>query len=129
MDMSYEVDIVIPKFSDEIDDVQISNWLKSEGEFVDFGEPLVELEVNKSNVELDSPAAGTLVAVYCYEGEEVIVGERVGIIAVEEDDLVPDPPPKMAPGIDASIDDIDEEEDEDESLHDNLDNYDEENLV
>ena len=122
--MSYEVDIVIPKFSDEIDDVQISNWLKSEGEYIEFGEPLIELEVNKSNVEMDSPAAGKLGAIYCWEGEEVICGERIGVIEVEEDEVVPDDTPVLI-----GDEELADEEDEDESTHDNLDNYDEENLL
>ncbi len=122
--MSYEVDIIIPKFSDEIDEVKISNWLKSEGEFVDFGEPLIELEVNKSNIEIDSPAAGILTAVYCWEGEEVIAGERIAILAVDEDDLIP-----AEPDIIAGNEELLEEEDEDDDLHDNLDNYDEENII
>ena len=88
--MSYEVDIIVPRFSDEIDDVQISNWLKSEGEFIEFGDAVIEFEVNKSCIELDSPASGILSAIYCWEGEEVIAGERIGIIKVDEDDLVSD---------------------------------------
>jgi len=122
--MSYEVDIVIPKFSDEIDEVQISNWLKSEGDYIEFGESLIELEVNKSNVELDSPAAGKLAAIYCWEGEEVICGERIGVIEVEDDEVIPDDTPAL---IGDEV--LAEEEDEGDSTHDNLDNYDEENLL
>jgi pyruvate/2-oxoglutarate dehydrogenase complex dihydrolipoamide acyltransferase (E2) component len=123
--MSYEIDIVIPRFSDEIDDVQISNWLKSEGEFVEFGEPVIELEVNKSNVELDAPVAGILAAIYCWEGEEVISGERIGVIQVEDDEMMEDEGPAII-----DIDKLAEEEDEpEESMHDNLDNLDEENLI
>jgi len=122
--MSYEVDIIIPRFSDEIDEVQISNWLKSVGEFVEFGDPVIELEVNKSNVELDSPAAGTLAAVYCWEGEEVITGERIGVIEVDEDEMVPE---DIKGGVTTGVDVLDAEDDE--KLHDNLDNYDEENKL
>ena len=122
--MSYEVDITIPKFSDEIDDVQISNWLKSEGEYVEFGESLIELEVNKSNVELDAPAAGMLVAIYCWEGEEVIAGERIGVIQVEDDEMATD---DLNPDISLEGEELKEEE-KDEKLHDNLDNCDEENV-
>lgn len=122
--MSYDVDIIIPKFSDEIDEVQISNWLKSVGEFVEFGDPIIELEVNKSNVELDSPAAGILVAIYCWEGEEVIAGERIGVIEIDEDEMAPeDIKGKAVVGVDIP------DADDDEKLHDNLDNCDEENKL
>ena len=123
--MSYEVDIIIPKFSDEIDDVKISNWLKSIGEVIEFGESIIELEVNKSNVEIDSPTAGVLAAVYCWEGEEVIAGERIGVIEVDEDELLPE-----IVKTDNNPDSIKTDESEnDEKLHDNLDNVDEENMI
>jgi pyruvate/2-oxoglutarate dehydrogenase complex dihydrolipoamide acyltransferase (E2) component len=80
--MAQFADIVIPAFSDDIDDVQITNWLKSEGDEVTYGEPVVELEVNKAAVELESPADGILEAIYCWEGEEVIEGERIGAIRI-----------------------------------------------
>jgi pyruvate/2-oxoglutarate dehydrogenase complex dihydrolipoamide acyltransferase (E2) component len=84
--MSRTADIVIPAFSDDIDDVQISNWLKSEGEGVEYGEPVVELEVNKSLVELEAPVDGVLEAIFCWEGEEVIVGERIAVIKLFSDE-------------------------------------------
>jgi len=82
-------DIIIPSFSDDIDDVVITNWLKNEGDNVEFGEALLELEVNKTAVEIEAPADGILEAIYCWEGEEVIAGERVGVIILtgyDEDD-------------------------------------------
>ncbi len=80
--MAQHADIIIPAFSDDIDDVQITNWLKNEGDTVTFSEPLVEIEVNKSAVELESPADGILEAIYCWEGEEIITGERIGVILI-----------------------------------------------
>jgi len=85
LNMALHADIVVPAFSDDIDDVQIINWLKSEGEEISFGEPVVELEVNKAAVELEAPADGVLEAIYCWEGEEVIEGERIGVINIEAD--------------------------------------------
>ena len=90
--MAQHADIIIPAFSDSIDDVRISNWLKNEGDEVTFGEPIVELEVNKAAVELEAPADGVLEAIYCWEGEEVIEGERIGVILIgsleeEEEDV------------------------------------------
>lgn len=80
--MPQHADIVVPAFSDSIDEVQIINWLKNEGEEVQFGEPIIELEVNKATVELEAPADGILEAIYCWEGEEVIAGERIGVIRI-----------------------------------------------
>ncbi len=80
--MPQHADIVVPAFSDSIDEVQIINWLKNEGEEVQFGEPIIELEVNKATVELEAPVDGILEAIYCWEGEEIIAGERIGVIRI-----------------------------------------------
>jgi len=84
--MAQYVDIIVPELSDGIDDVQITNWLKNEGDPVSYGEAIVELEVNKSAVELESPADGVLDAIYCFEGEEVICTERIGVILLTGDE-------------------------------------------
>ena len=84
--MPQYADIIIPAFSDGIDEVQIINWLKSEGDDVEFGEPIIELEVNKAAVEIESPADGVLEGIYCWEGEEVIEGERIGMILISDSD-------------------------------------------
>ena len=50
-------------------------WLKREGDNVEAGDPLVELETEKISYELESPAAGTLLKVFARETAEVPVGE------------------------------------------------------
>ena len=50
-------------------------WLKREGDPVDQGEPLVELETEKVSYELDSPAAGIVLKILARESDEVPVGE------------------------------------------------------
>ena len=52
----------------------VVRWLKREGDKVQRGEPLVELETEKVSFELESPAAGTLVKLLARESAEVPVG-------------------------------------------------------
>ena len=84
-------DILIPKLSDEIIDCQIARWMKDVGEFIEDGDILVEIETEKTTVEIESPTEGILGDIYVFEGEEVIDGERIGIIncteAFDEDDV------------------------------------------
>jgi pyruvate/2-oxoglutarate dehydrogenase complex dihydrolipoamide acyltransferase (E2) component len=104
-------DILIPKLSDEIIDCQISRWMKNVSDYVKEGEVLVELETEKTTVEIESPTEGILEYIYVFEGEEVIDGERIGVINT---DL------SLDSGDDDIIDlDEDEEESEDE-LNDEL---------
>ena len=55
--------------------VSVVRWLKQEGDRVRQGEPVVELETEKVNYELDSPVDGVLVKIVAREDEQVPVGE------------------------------------------------------
>jgi pyruvate dehydrogenase E2 component (dihydrolipoamide acetyltransferase) len=52
----------------------VLRWLKSEGEPVQMGEPVVELETEKVSYELESPIAGTLLKILARESALVPVG-------------------------------------------------------
>lgn len=52
-------------------------WLKHEGEAVKRGDAVVELQTEKVNYELDSPAEGILLRILSQEGAEVPVGDAV----------------------------------------------------
>ncbi len=60
--------------------VNVVRWLKREGERVGRGEGVVELETEKVNYELDSPADGVLLKILTQEGTEVPVGGPICLI-------------------------------------------------
>jgi pyruvate dehydrogenase E2 component (dihydrolipoamide acetyltransferase) len=53
----------------------VVRWLKHEGDRVEAGEPLVELETEKVSYELESPSTGRLIKLLARETAEVPVGE------------------------------------------------------
>jgi pyruvate dehydrogenase E2 component (dihydrolipoamide acetyltransferase) len=55
--------------------VNVVRWLKQEGDRIKQGEPVVELETEKVNYELDSPVAGVLLKIIARETAEVPVGD------------------------------------------------------
>jgi pyruvate/2-oxoglutarate dehydrogenase complex dihydrolipoamide acyltransferase (E2) component len=57
--------------------VNVVRWLKKEGETVKRGDPVVELETEKVNYELDSPIEGVLLRIITAEGAAVPVGDPV----------------------------------------------------
>ena len=59
----------------------ISRWLKAVGDSVTEGESLVEVTTDKVDVEVPSPAAGTLEAIVAQEGDTVTVGATLATIA------------------------------------------------
>jgi len=68
--------------------VNVVRWLKQEGDPVKRGDAVVELETEKVNYELDSPADGVLLKILTREGAEVPVGDPVCHIG-QSDDKIP----------------------------------------
>jgi pyruvate/2-oxoglutarate dehydrogenase complex dihydrolipoamide acyltransferase (E2) component len=68
--------------------VIVVKWLKRQGQKVRQGEPLVELQTDKVNYELDSPAEGVLLEIVAKEDSEVPVGDILCHIG-EPGDAVP----------------------------------------
>ena len=57
--------------------VIVVKWLKRKGQKVRAGEPLVELQTDKVNYELDSPVEGVLLEIVAKEDSEVPVGDTL----------------------------------------------------
>ena len=68
--------------------VIVVKWLKRKGQKVRLGEPLVELQTDKVNYELESPAEGVLLDIVAKEHAEVPVGEMLCHIG-QPGDVVP----------------------------------------
>jgi 2-oxoglutarate dehydrogenase E2 component (dihydrolipoamide succinyltransferase) len=82
------VQIVVPELGESVLEATVKAWLKKEGERVSAGEALVELETDKVNVEVGAERAGVLGPIERQEGEDVRVGEVLGVI---EDSAVDQP--------------------------------------
>jgi pyruvate dehydrogenase E2 component (dihydrolipoamide acetyltransferase) len=73
-------DVVMPRYSLTMQKGTVVKWLKKEGETVEKGEPLVEVEADKVTTEVESPVSGVLLKI-CTPGEtEVPVGEPMAFI-------------------------------------------------
>ena len=72
--------IVIPQLDANLVDVTVTSWRKRIGDAVAAGEGIAELTTDKAVYELESPADGTLIAVYAAEKSVVPTGFTVGLI-------------------------------------------------
>ena len=73
-------DVKLPKLADTLVEGTVSRWLKRPGERVGRGEPLVEVETDKVNTELESPYEGVLTEIVAAEGSTVPVGDVIARI-------------------------------------------------
>ena len=72
--------IVVPEVGESIVDARVARWLRQPGDVVAAGDPLVELETDKIDVEVSAPQAGVLGRIDHGDGDDVKVGEILGVI-------------------------------------------------
>ena len=74
------IEIKVPALGESVTEATVARWLKKIGESVAVDDPLVELETDKVNVEVNATAAGTLAEIAVPEGGNVAVGGILGLI-------------------------------------------------
>lgn len=74
-------DVIMPKMSDSMEEGKILKWLKQVGEPVEKGEPIVEIETDKANVEVEAPDSGVVGTISVGEGETVPIGTVIAVIS------------------------------------------------
>jgi 2-oxoglutarate dehydrogenase E2 component (dihydrolipoamide succinyltransferase) len=90
--------IVVPEVGESIVDARVAKWLRKEGDVVSAGDPLVELETDKIDLEVGAPQAGVLSRIDRKDGEDVKVGEVLGVIDESKAAAaMPAPAPTPAP--------------------------------
>lgn len=73
--------VLLPQFGMGMQDGEIIRWMKAVGDRVEAGEPLVEVEAAKTNVEVPSPGTGILIEILAAEGATVDVRAHIATIA------------------------------------------------
>jgi 2-oxoglutarate dehydrogenase E2 component (dihydrolipoamide succinyltransferase) len=74
------IEITVPELGESVLEATVSRWLKKEGDFVNVGDVLVELETDKVNLEVGAKGAGVLQTIEATEGADVKVGDVLGRI-------------------------------------------------
>src|SRR5437016_8591010 len=72
--------VQMPRLSDSMETGKILRWLKKEGEEVKKGEPLVEIESDKANIEVEAYASGKVSKIVVPEGESAPIGAVIAEI-------------------------------------------------
>src|SRR5712691_7512544 len=93
--------VVMPKLSEAMESGKIIKWLKREGDRVQGGDILAEVETDKADVEMEAFGAGVLRKILVPAGEKAPVGTLIAVIAELADDisalLASAPAPAAAP--------------------------------
>jgi pyruvate dehydrogenase E2 component (dihydrolipoamide acetyltransferase) len=79
--------IPMPKVGISVETCIITEWLKQPGDTVSVGEILFTYETDKASLECESPEAGTLLAQFYQNGDEVVVLENVCAVGAPGEDV------------------------------------------
>ncbi len=95
MTVAYE--FKLPDLGEGLTEGEIARWLVSEGQEIAEDDPLVEIQTDKTTVEIPSPAAGTVTRILVEEGKVVPVGTVLVVIGGELEGEQPRTATKVAP--------------------------------
>jgi pyruvate dehydrogenase E2 component (dihydrolipoamide acetyltransferase) len=83
-----EIEVPMPKLSMTMEEGELITWRKQAGDQVRAGEVICEVNSDKVEMEVESPADGTLVRLAAAEGEVVPVGAPIATLETEAEDLL-----------------------------------------
>jgi pyruvate dehydrogenase E2 component (dihydrolipoamide acetyltransferase) len=79
--------VTLPRLGQGMETGTIVRWLKSEGDSVEKGEALYELDTEKVTQEVEAEASGVLLKILAGEGEEIEVGKAIAVIGEQGEDV------------------------------------------
>ena len=77
-------EIKVPELGESILEATVVRWLKKEGDAINAGDPLVELETSKVNLEVPATVSGTLKKIVHGDNEDVRVGDVLALLLPEK---------------------------------------------
>jgi pyruvate dehydrogenase E2 component (dihydrolipoamide acetyltransferase) len=93
------VEMTLPDLSTTGTSVKIIRWLVDAGQAIKRGQPLLEVETDKSTMEIEAYLSGVLVEILADADAEVEVGQVIALIATEPESRPAAQPGSAAPGM------------------------------
>ncbi len=79
--------ILMSKLSPTMEEGRVLQWLKQEGDAVEMGDAVVEIETDKANMEVEAMGSGVLRAILVPEGDTVPTGTMLGVVGEADEDI------------------------------------------
>jgi pyruvate dehydrogenase E2 component (dihydrolipoamide acetyltransferase) len=90
--------VTLPRLGQGMESGTIVRWLKAEGDSVEKGEPLYELDTEKVTQEVEAEASGVVLRILAGEGEEIEVGKAIAVIGEPGEEVADEPSPAPKAG-------------------------------
>ncbi len=81
------VKVIMPQAGQDLETGFVRQWHKAEGDAVAKGEPIVQIETEKVNLDVEAPASGVLLRIVVPEDTETAIFSTIGIIGEPGEDI------------------------------------------
>ncbi|MFQ5943010.1 MAG: dihydrolipoamide acetyltransferase family protein [Anaerolineales bacterium] len=85
-------EVIMPQLGESVVEGTVTKWLRNQDDQIEEYEPLVEINTDKVDTEVPSPATGTILKLFVGEGETVKAGTLLAVIG-EPGEEIPEAPP------------------------------------
>jgi pyruvate dehydrogenase E2 component (dihydrolipoamide acetyltransferase) len=89
--------VIMPSLGFDMTEGQLARWLKNEGDPVEKGQAIAEIETEKATVEIEASASGILARILVQAGQTVPVGTVIGVIVEAGEKIAAAPTPQAPP--------------------------------
>ena len=96
------IEVIMPKVDMDMESGTIATWHAGEGDRVEAGKPLFDIETDKAAMEVEAPASGRLGNVIARPGEVIAIGKPLAWIYVDDEATNGTPAPTANAGLRAS---------------------------
>jgi pyruvate dehydrogenase E2 component (dihydrolipoamide acetyltransferase) len=83
-------EVLMPRMGYDMDEGTLLRWLKSIGDTIERGEPIAEIETDKTNLEIESFEGGVIQKFLIEEGDTVPVGQAIAVVGAEGEEIPED---------------------------------------
>src|SRR6185312_940465 len=83
--------VLMPKMGDTMEEGKILTWIKKEGDTVNKGDAIAEVETDKVNIEVESFVSGVLRKILIAEGQSAPIGAEIALVGDANEPLEPAP--------------------------------------
>jgi pyruvate dehydrogenase E2 component (dihydrolipoamide acetyltransferase) len=75
-----KIDVTMPNLGYEMEEGTVQRWLKQVGDKIERGEPIAEIETDKTTVEMEAMASGTLAEIVVEAGASAAIGAVIAVL-------------------------------------------------
>ena len=81
------VKVIMPQAGQDLETGVVKHWLKAEGDSVEKGEPIVQIETEKVTLDVEAPAAGVLLRILVPDETETAIFSTIAVIGQPGEDI------------------------------------------